>query len=221
MKVSIVMTSYLRSTQLERTLPAIFAQNYPELEVILIEDGDDGGKTRAVCEKYPILYGQRADRPEIAWANPAPILNRALNMATGEAIIMQNPECLHVGEVIRSLVSRVAPKKTVFATCEALDENDKHLHWYVHPEYARRPAYHCGIILAQDCVRYDEEFTTYGMEDLWFADCLRMNGVEFEYAGDIMVHHLWHPQHTGSSFMRTIYRRKRIEHGLDPDGGVL
>ena len=221
--VSVVMTTYRRPEQLYNTLQSIQEQQVPELEVIVVDDGDDLG-TIHVC-KYehhlkPLRY-IRTNRPhDMAYLNSGPVANTGLRAARGEWIILQNSECKHIGPVIQGLLDRAMPhglgQKAVFARVVALDEQGRETIEYCGPSNPR-PYFFCGLMARAhflDLGGFDEDFTRYGYEDDDFADRLRRIGVTFEFT-DLLVHHQWHPS-AGSggedmSAMAALYERKKLE----------
>ena len=211
MKVSIVMNPYQRAHLLKPTLTSIFQQInrlYPrsDYEVIVVEDGYDGGKTMAVCAEYPVHYIQRTDRPDTAWSNPAVPLNMGIDAAKGDIIIQQNAECLNINNVVETM-SKLPRGEAWFASCMALKEDGTEDKWYCHPEHRPRPDFFCGAFWKDEAPRYNEAFTEYGWEDVRWADDARAKGLTFHYLypHEALVHHQWHPPFVGNSQSRTLY----------------
>lgn len=196
------MCSYRRAHLLRNTLESIKRQNYPDLEIIVCEDGDDGGATRRVCEEYGARYAQRKDRPDQPYSNPSIPWNIAIRQATGDILILQNPECMHVGEdAIAKLVEPhwLEERVAVFATTAALHPDGRFHQWYCHPKYSARPFFFCGSLRREDVWNvggFDEDFGRqvggYGYDDDFFAFCLSCSGVRFLFTDQVMVHHQWH-----------------------------
>lgn len=205
--VSICMCSYRRAALLRKTLESIQRQNYPDLEIIVCEDGDDGGWTRTVCGEFGVRYFQRWDRPNQPYSNPSIPWNIAIRQARGEILILQNPECLHVDE--RTIEKLVEPHRTedcaaVFATVAALNPDGRFQQWYCHPRESARPFFFCGSVRRSDVLKiggFDEDFGRniggYGYDDDDFAFRLSVSGVRFLFRDDIAIHHQWHPLEAG------------------------
>lgn len=197
-EVSICMCSYRRAPLLRRTLESIAEQRFPSLEVVVCEDGDDGGATRAVCEEFGARYFQRKNRPDQPYSNPAAPFNIAIRRARGEILILQNPECRHAApDVIERLAAphRSESHLAVFAAVMALDVVGNQLLWYCHPRYSARPFFFCGSVRREHVWRirgFDEDFTGYGYDDDFFALCLNSVGVRFVFRDDVPVEHQWH-----------------------------
>ena len=178
-RVSILMACWNRAAQLERTLESIHRQNYPNLEIVCISD----------CRK-------RTRK----WMNPAPLLNQAIRASTGEILILQNPECMHISEhLIENLVH---PHKkqdhcVVFSSAMALDANCVEQQWYCHPTARDCKWFFCGSIrrsVLLEAGGFAESFVEYGGEDIDFANKLTEMGVNFIWLPpeQALVHHQWH-----------------------------
>lgn len=198
-KVSIVMTAYQRAPLLHMTLASIAAQRVPEVEVIVVEDGDDGGATRQVCHSWGVRYLQRVSRPPVAYSNQAVVINKGLRHATGDVVILQNAECYHQGAVVEALVASVTPTTAVYAACQALNADGTFQQWYCHPLHNPRPFFFCGAMTRENFVRlggFEETFTAYGFEDDDMVERMRMAGISHMFS-DATVLHQWHPPFSG------------------------
>lgn len=172
MLVSIVMPYYKRGIQLDRTLDSISAQNEP-VEVIIVPD----------------------IRHRIGWMNPAALWNEGIERATGDILILQNPECLHITRVIYELTTELAENEARFASVMALNADGSEYRWYCHSEHRRQPWFFCGALhksLALRAGKFNTSFTGYGGEDVDFAQQLQVAGANFVWRDDILVHHQWH-----------------------------
>ena len=205
-ETSIVMASYNRAHLLRPTLQSIFDRNKEAgYEIIVVEDGYDGGATYRTCASFPgIRYHCRRDRPSIAWSNPAVPLNIGIRMARGKVVIIQNPECIHVtGGLVEKLTAAVLadPMGVVFSNCRAYQEGIELGHeqgWvsYCDNEARKRPLFFCGGILKEHLVKirgFDEDYKYYGSEDGDLADRLLAFGLHFTWRDDLRVYHQFHP----------------------------
>jgi GT2 family glycosyltransferase len=199
--ISIAIPSYQRAPQLRKTLDSIVRQKLDEeIEVVLVEDGDDGGATRAVCAEFSglVRYLQRKDRAPIPYSPPAIPWNIAIRHTRGDVLILQNPECLHVdADVIARLVDPVRENEKVvtFATVTALDPNGNPWQSYVHPIVNARPFFFCGAIGREFIFSlggYDEDFRSgYGYDDTSLSLRMGLAGAQFIFTR-AEVHHQWH-----------------------------
>lgn len=196
-ETSIVMTAYRRPLQLERTLNSIFCQpNQQSFEVIVVEDGFDGGQTMDVCagffgKGYPLFYVRRNSRPKLEYSNQAVPLNIGIKQARGKVLIIQNAECLHVSDRVIEKLTRPHLERSslaVFAACIRLGEE-------IAPSNLTSPYFFCGSIAREDVFKlggFDEEFVGWGAEDCDFANRMKLLGIRFEFRADVMVHHQFH-----------------------------
>lgn len=197
-EVSICMCSHNRSRLLRNTLESIHAQPCENVEVIICEDGDDGGWTRGVCEEFGARYFQRWDRPDHPYSNPAIPWNIAIRQAQGDILILQNPECRHDSlDVIEKLAAphREQNHLAVFATVMALNPAGAPWQWYCHPTHNARPFFFCGSIRREVVFRirgFEEDFEFYGYDDNYFAICMAFSGITPVFRDDVPVQHQWH-----------------------------
>ena len=100
---SIVMAFHNRKPQLLRTLKTIgMSSKIDETEVIIVNDGSAPEHDLSDVPEmfdFPIIV---IDLPqEKKWyVNPCVPYNVGFKAASGEVIIIQNPECMHVGDII-------------------------------------------------------------------------------------------------------------------------
>ncbi len=199
-EVSIVMAAHDRAAQLARTLQSIYAQRFSDFEVIVVEDGDDGGATLEVCARFDRLrYIRRHDRPDVPYSNQAVPMNIGMRAATGRVLILQNAECEHVSpEVIAGLAAPHfgAHRLAVFASVFYAREDGAPELWGSHPARATSPYFFCGSILRERALLIggmNEAFKGGGAEDDEFAARLEYVGTEFRFLPDVIVRHQWHP----------------------------
>ena len=197
-EVSIVMTARRRALQLEQTLPSIYSQGFKDFEVICVEDGDDGGATKAICERYGVRYFRREHRPDRPYSNPAVPNNIGLRQAKGEIILIQNAEISHVSEeLINRLCGPVREDAMVstFTSVMALNADGTDKSWYVHSKHNPRPFFFCQALKKSVVERlrgFDEDYLYYGYDDDDFALRLKFAGIELRFMDDLLAHHLWH-----------------------------
>lgn len=219
--VSIVMAAYRRPIQLAQTLNSINNQSYPSLDIIVVEDGDNRDGTSDICSALGARYICRRNRPDpaaVPFSNPAIPLNMGIRAATGDILIIQNPECTHHGPMIQNLVDNLlqatatTPGHTgspaaIFAAVSARDEHDRHAAWLTHPEYSPRPFFFCGAIHCSTMLRtrgFDEDYLYAGYDDADMAERLANEGHRFVFLDDsvAVVHHQYHPAAADSDLGR-------------------
>lgn len=88
---SIVMAFHNRKKQLMKTLESIHYFGDPE--IIIVDDASD--------ERIDDLPGVIRIEPEQkTWINPCIPFNIGFSKAKGDIILIQNPECIHVGNIL-------------------------------------------------------------------------------------------------------------------------
>jgi hypothetical protein len=103
-KISIVMTYFNRITQLLHTLDTIEETKYPKdlIEVICYDDRSDIEPLIIDTSKYSynikLIYANYEQDNKII--NPSWSYNSAFKYITGEYVIIQNSECMHIGDII-------------------------------------------------------------------------------------------------------------------------
>ena len=221
MEISIVITTFERPRQLEKTLASIRSQ-HAKAEIVVVDDGLDW-ETPIICKDVDVYRHLNRPRSQ-TYRNQAPVLNTGIKMATGDIVILQNAECEHIDPyTISKLTSFVTEKSVVFARVLALTVSGEPWMTYCGQENPR-PYFFCGAIYKKwlcDLGGFDEEFTGYGWEDNDMADRLRRAGLSFSFT-DVLVHHQWHEsagdmKENGGELL---YRRKQTE-DLVRNGGPL
>ncbi len=79
-KISIVIPCYNAASTIERTVKSLISQQYPRLELILI-DGQSQDDTMAIVNSYQHHFTQIVSEPDSGQANA---LNKGFKLATGE-----------------------------------------------------------------------------------------------------------------------------------------
>lgn len=103
MKISIVMAYYNRSSQLINTLKSILlSEYYSQVEVVIVDDAsEEDQRLESTINDFNLnIKLIRIDPIKKKWMNPCVPFNIGFKKATGDLVIFQNPECLHVGDVI-------------------------------------------------------------------------------------------------------------------------
>lgn len=148
--VSVVMAYYNRKNQLTKTLESIEKTLHANVEIVICDDGSSQEHTIDIDEyRFPIIL-KRIDPKDKWWINPCMSFNKAINNASGELIILQNPECLHHGDIIMHAVKNMLYGQYLVYPCLAIGQNCDPMHppipvyknkntdnqsskWYHHP----------------------------------------------------------------------------------------
>jgi len=79
-RISLIIPSYNAVATMERTITSIAAQNYPSLEVILMDGGSRDG-TMEIVQRYAGLFKVMVSEPDRGQAHA---INKGFRLATGE-----------------------------------------------------------------------------------------------------------------------------------------
>lgn len=99
-KISIVMAYYNRRKELLTTLETIKKSKHPNYEIIIVDDASNkDNELSDLTVKYNINL-IKLNKYEKKWCNPCIPYNMGFKHATGDIIIIQNPECCHIGDIL-------------------------------------------------------------------------------------------------------------------------
>ena len=221
MKCSICLSTYDRPKHLRQVLESIFRQRPPfDFEVCVADDCSPTREPTDVCARFPVKY-QRIER-EPGYRNPARGRNVAYRLATGDVIIAQSDDVIHVTEnCIERLVSNLKPAgEFLIATVVNVGEDLKPSSFPI-PVFTglacQRPFFFLGSLWRRDLYAIggnDPDFVHPGFDDNWFADCL-MEGLHLKprYMDDILGYHIDHPRpddlHVVAEYARAVYLGKK------------
>lgn len=122
--ISIVTGYYNRKELFQRTLHSISNSKYKDIEVIAVDDGsDDEHRLEDLSSSYPFLKIIRLEKINKWYINPCVTFNFGLRLAKGDIIVMQNPECLHIHDVLRYVNENVNDTNYISMSTYGLDPN--------------------------------------------------------------------------------------------------
>jgi hypothetical protein len=210
------------------TLETIYAQNYPDLEIIVVEDRPSENSLGAYCGRNGIKYAARKSQVE-GWMNPAPLMNHGLLMSTKEIVIFQNAEVKHeqldnlvnlVTPIVQAKIDQEPPVST-FACVQALKKDGSFDQWYCHAKFGERAGWmlpFCQAIsrdVAMKVQGYEEEFCRggCGFEDTLWVTLLRYIGVRLCCFPNTLCSHQYHEPYNGDqrNGNEDIYKRIKWE----------
>jgi glycosyltransferase involved in cell wall biosynthesis len=123
--ISIVMTYYNRPQQLTLTLKSIEYQHVP-CEIIIVDDASDESlKASQVIKNFENLNIKLVEIPksEKWWINPSISYNKGFSLATGDIVVIQNAENMHVGPVLSSIDCYCNSVNYLVFSCYSLTED--------------------------------------------------------------------------------------------------
>lgn len=126
MKISIVMAYYNRKEIFLNTLKSILRTEFKgEFEIIVVDDASsEEHRLEDLIEVYKFLKIIRVEKEEKWWTNSCVPFNKAINSATGEFIIIQNPECYHNGDILSFVSKNLTNSNYLVFSCYSLDPTD-------------------------------------------------------------------------------------------------
>ena len=181
--ISIVTAYYNRKQLFYETLKSIAKSSYKDIECIAVDDAsDEEERIEDLCEEFSFLKVIRIE-PEDKWYFNACIpFNIGIRKAEGDIIMLQNPECLHVHDVLQYVAKTVNKRNYITISAYQIGKkgtkilpkiiNDGNLlnhfkslpqqgwtpetemGWYNHPKY-KPTAYHfCSAMTKKNMIRF-------------------------------------------------------------------
>ena len=217
--ISIVMPYYNRRKLLIATLNSIvYYKDDWLIEIIIVDDGSDE-KINDIHDLFPqldinLIVVERSAK----WRGPTIAYNIGFNAVKGDIILINCPECLHIGNIIEYVYTHLWPKSYIsFSTYDGtermnnmfcnIDWNDygsiTNAHrsitggwWRSHTtNYTLIPF--CAALHTEDMEElsgYDERFEIgIGYDDYDFTDRIKNLGLDSYLISDPYVLHLDHP----------------------------
>lgn len=212
MNISVAMAYINRLPQLRYTLSTFELFKF-DGEVVICDDFSASAEDpRSLISEFPSLNIRVVTPPRKA-QNPCVAYNTALSACTGDAVIIQNPECCWVGDIAAACRARLRDSVYLAFGCLSIPKGQTDLlhagevaadhtsgKWYNHSVY-RPTAYHfCTAVLRRDLNRYlgggfDERFAEgCDFDDDEFVYRVRAAGFGVEFLDSPYVIHQWHPK---------------------------
>ena len=125
MKISIVMAYYNRRALLFNTLNSLsfFNAHDTDVEIVIV---DDASEIQHSIEDVPDIFTElnikiiSIRQKDKAWINPCVPFNIGFSEAYGDAVIIQNPECLHLHNIVDYVRKNISRNKYLVFGCYAL-----------------------------------------------------------------------------------------------------
>ena len=221
-KISIVTAYYNRKDLFYLTLKSIAKSKYKDFEVIAVDDGSvSKERIEDLMKEFPFLKVIRIEPKDKWYINPCIPFNMGIAEAKGYIIVLQNPECVHVGDVLSYIVKNLTDDNFISISAYAIDrmktEALKHvpigslrmwfsglpqkrfeagMGWYNHPKY-RDVYYHfCSAITKKNMDLlggFDERFAGgIARDDVEFIDRVGRLGLTKTIPLEVSVIHQWH-----------------------------
>lgn len=219
--ISIVMAYYNRMEQLQYTLKTVKRSKIKDVEIVIADDFSDTNQhLENLSIEFPdlkfVLINMRSLYKSKYWCNPCVPYNHALRASTGDKIIIQNPECCHMEDVLEYTDKNLSSGTYLsFHAYGCTKEDAKILHetdvcpmfsnrkkarWYNH-EQERPVAFHfCNAITRADLIKINGFDERYAFGHNWDdAELLhRIKKIcQVKFVANPWVVHQYHPKSYG------------------------
>ncbi len=202
------MGYYNRKDQLLKTLQSI-EESGEEYEVIIVDDHSSLDQRVSFPDNSRITTVTPITE-EKTWVNPCIAYNKAISLAQGDIVIIQNPECMHIGNVLKYVRENLKKYQYMAFSCLSWDQSEFNPSesvtypaggqcqkgWYHHPVYNNRPYHFCCALYKENLDRlkgFDERFKDgpcYDDDDL--VRRVKKLGLQIVSPTDPFVVHQWH-----------------------------
>jgi len=223
-KISIVTAYYNRYYQFTKTLDSISKSLYKNFEVIAIDDcSAESDRLEYLQTQYPFLRVYRLDYKNKWYINPCIPFNLGISKATGDIVILQNPECLHVHDILSYVANNISDNNYLTISTYALNlVNSRKLYnsdnikeffkslpqkryngskiggWMNHSKYRQSYFHFCSAITRNNLILLNGFSDKYAMgigyDDNDFLLRIRKLELKVEIVDHISVIHQWHPE---------------------------
>lgn len=117
------MAYYNRRKQLINTLRSIEASTVKDIECIITDDGSDPKeRIEDLATRFTFLRVIRVEPEQKTWTNPCIPYNMAFREAQGDIVVIQNPECAHIGDVLAHVLSNLNEQTYLSYSCLSLNK---------------------------------------------------------------------------------------------------
>jgi len=237
-RIVVCMPYYDRQYQLNKTLATMAQSKHTDFSVVIVDD----------CSPKDIVLPDLPFKVEVIklwkknWTNCAPVHNIAFNKALEykpDIIIIQSPECYHVGDILEYADKNITDENYIAFGCYQINKEvtfsnhdinevvkrywrkvdgdpkgEGYNGWWNHPEVYPLPQYWCCAISANNLIKMngiDERFAAgYAYEDGHFIEQIKKMGLRIDIVGDLFVVHQWHNREYPRDTMILVERNRKL-----------
>lgn len=121
--ISIVTAYYNRKLAFWRTLKTIEKSEFKDFELIVVDDASDyDQRVEDFAAKFKFMRLIRIDPQNKKHINPCIPFNIGFSKAQGELVIIQNPECMHMGDILSFVANNSLENQYLVFSCYSLGE---------------------------------------------------------------------------------------------------
>ena len=219
--IAIVTAYHDREEQFLKTLESF--RGYEDIEVFVV---NDSGPINLSEYPFDIII---IEIKEKNWINPGVNFNIGFGEAlkkNPEAVIIQNPECYHVGDIVKCVRDNIKSYNYLSFACYSLGKNqDVNLKkfnnrtavhngdsaWYNHSKYRPEALHFCCAITPGNLKLingFDERFWDgLGYEDNYLVHQIRTLGLRIDFINAPFVFHQYHYDRKAFTFDAELYAR--------------
>jgi len=219
--ISIVMAYYNRQAQLGHTLKTISRSAYKDVEIVIVDDfSAEDEQPEPICEQFPELNFRIIHMRDLVgrkyYCNPCIPYNTGFKASTGDKIIIQNPECCHMGDVVSYTEENLTDSVYLSYHAYGCTKQDlqflhkdepvpmfshKKARWYNH-ETERPVGFHfCNAITRKNLSQingFDESYANgHNYDDAEILQRIKNLGLVLKFVADPWVIHQYHPKSYG------------------------
>lgn len=236
--ISIVLGYLNRLEQTKKTLYSISKSINTDIEIICVDDfSNDDNRAELLHEQFPNLKIKVINLKDYFtvknYCNPCIAYNIGFRFATGDKIIIQNPECYHFGDIIDYVDKNLTNDNYLSFHCYSLSKEDTENFyktgevafnnypagypgscWYNHSEI-RPSGYHFTSAITRKNLEelggFDEEFAHgIGFDDDEFLARIKFKNLKIEFVKNPLVFHLYHENSFNTITSENIEKNRQL-----------
>jgi hypothetical protein len=218
MKYSFIMPYWKRSSLLKETLQSykLQYQERNDYEIIIIEDFKnqideiEHANLIDVLSNFPDLLIKVIQRPSEQTFNPCQHYNQGVAISCGEYLLLTNPECKHVSNILGGLDETFIQQPNAYVVCACFDTSYAG-YWYQHSIYNNRKLHFCTAINKQTYMTiggFDENYKDgISFDDDDFIATVDKHEIEIITRDDLVVEHQSH-EHFKWNYPELLYKNQ-------------
>ena len=120
-KISIVSAYYNRRKALWRTLKTIEKSSFKDFEYIIVDDASNSfNRIEDFVDEFDFIRLVRIEPEDKRHTNPCIPFNLGFSLVKGDMVIIQAPECLHIGDILSFVANNSKDNQYLVFCCYSL-----------------------------------------------------------------------------------------------------